>query len=125
MSDWKDIWEKMIVTPIVFGSVTHWQFDDPFVKKSQEVLGEELTKEDLREFIPEVIDPWGDLEAPIGSMFSFLDHLTPEQLATFSPGEGGLTLAFYMLSRGDPSFATVPGAVYHTFNASGVGFSSP
>ena len=56
-------------------------------------MGEDIILEIFKEFIPEKVAQWEDEEVPIGSMFALLDLLTPEQLVTFQPGEGGMLLA--------------------------------
>lgn len=112
-------WNTMRIASIIFGSQDYFGEEEPIVEKSQKIIGENLTLADLKKYIPEKVAEWEGIDAPIGSMFALLDLLSPEQLAEFEPGEGGLVLALYMYQKGDPSFISYPGLILNTHAAIG------
>ena len=112
-----EYWNEMRITPFFLGSIDGWGDNHPFVAESHKLLSENLTPADLEKYIGETAAQWEGIDAPIFSMFSLLDYLTPEQLAEFEPGEGGPLLAIYMYTKGVPRFICFPGVIFYTEGA--------
>ena len=113
-----EFWEGMRLIPIIMSSTNAWGKEDPFVEESQKLLGENVIMNDLKELVPEELDGLPD-NASFKLFYAALDLLTPDQLAEYNRGEGGIVFASYMFQNGDPSFMSQPGVIFHTFAAIG------